>query len=188
MRALCTEAALHALRRRYPQIYTSSDKLQLDVTSIDISAADFRHAMTKIVPAGQRAVLSPGRPLSAVIRPLFTRQLGLLLDLLSSTFPYLDAPQKSGVYYLSVSIAVILQSVPNNNFYLWLFSYFIMSISVCLFCQLLVLLFSILDSMLNSLLDVVVDTPTSVTECSKGKKKAKRSIDAQIVPFLDFSM
>ena len=52
MKALCTEAALHALRRRYPQIYTSSDKLQLDINSIHINAADFHYAMTKIVPAG----------------------------------------------------------------------------------------------------------------------------------------
>lgn len=53
MKALCTEAALHALRRRYPQIYTSNDKLQLDVTSIDINAGDFHYAMSKIVPAGE---------------------------------------------------------------------------------------------------------------------------------------
>lgn len=29
LKALCTEAALHALRRRYPQIYLSSEKLQV---------------------------------------------------------------------------------------------------------------------------------------------------------------
>ncbi|KAL0620679.1 Protein GVQW1, partial [Plecturocebus cupreus] len=34
IKALCTEAALIALRRRYPQIYASSHKLQLDVSSI----------------------------------------------------------------------------------------------------------------------------------------------------------
>ena len=98
MKALCTEAALHALRRRYPQIYTSSDKLQLDVTSIDISAADFHHAMSKIVPAGQRASLSPGRPLSAIVKPLLCHQLQRALDLLSQTFPFLHAGRKSGKY------------------------------------------------------------------------------------------
>ena len=45
LKALCTEACLHALRRRYPQIYTTSDKLQLDVTSIEISAKDFTRGM-----------------------------------------------------------------------------------------------------------------------------------------------
>lgn len=89
MKALCTEAALHALRRRYPQIYTSTDKLQLDVTSIDITATDFHYAMSKIVPAGQRAVVSPGRPLSVVIRPLLQPQLDTLVDILHSAFPFI---------------------------------------------------------------------------------------------------
>ena len=89
MKALCTEAALHALRRRYPQIYNSSDKLQLDVTSIDISAADFHYAMTKIVPAGQRAVVSPGRPLSPIVNPLLQQQLSTLVSILNSIFPFI---------------------------------------------------------------------------------------------------
>uniref|UniRef100_A0A3P9IK93 AAA+ ATPase domain-containing protein n=1 Tax=Oryzias latipes TaxID=8090 RepID=A0A3P9IK93_ORYLA len=36
IRAVCTEAALCALRRRYPQIYSTSQKLLLDVSSISL--------------------------------------------------------------------------------------------------------------------------------------------------------
>lgn len=45
LRALCTETALLALRHRYPQIYLSKEKLQLDVSSIIITARNFYDAM-----------------------------------------------------------------------------------------------------------------------------------------------
>lgn len=51
---MCSEAALCALRRRYPQIYSSSQKLVLDVNSIAITNKDFMSAMSKMVPAAQR--------------------------------------------------------------------------------------------------------------------------------------
>lgn len=41
IKALCTEAAMLALRRRYPQIYITNEALELDVSSINISAKDF---------------------------------------------------------------------------------------------------------------------------------------------------
>ena len=34
LKALCTEAALRALERRYPQIYHSEDKLKIDVSAV----------------------------------------------------------------------------------------------------------------------------------------------------------
>lgn len=39
LKALCSEAALVALRRRYPQIYKSKQKLQLDVETIQVNIA-----------------------------------------------------------------------------------------------------------------------------------------------------
>ena len=39
--ALCTEAALNAVQRRYPQIYKSSDRLLIQPESIDVKARDF---------------------------------------------------------------------------------------------------------------------------------------------------
>ncbi|KAJ8306557.1 hypothetical protein KUTeg_017102 [Tegillarca granosa] len=99
LKALCTEAALLALRRRYPQIYTSSEKLQIDVSAINISAKDFFYAIQSIVPASQRAVTSPARALSARIEPLFRAIFKTTLQLLQGIFPTvltqlscLDAP------------------------------------------------------------------------------------------------
>uniref|UniRef100_A0A8C0U3V2 ATPase family AAA domain containing 2B n=1 Tax=Cyanistes caeruleus TaxID=156563 RepID=A0A8C0U3V2_CYACU len=90
IKALCTEAALIALRRRYPQIYMSSQKLQLDVSSVVLSAQDFYHAMQNIVPASQRAVTSSGHALSPVIRPLLERTFAKLLEVLHKVFPHAE--------------------------------------------------------------------------------------------------
>ncbi|XP_072263576.1 ATPase family AAA domain-containing protein 2B isoform X3 [Pyxicephalus adspersus] len=88
IKALCTEAALIALRRRYPQIYASSNKLQLDISSVVLGAQDFYHAMKNIVPASQRAVMSPGQALSSVIRPLLQRTFSDVLRVLHNVFPH----------------------------------------------------------------------------------------------------
>ena len=112
MKALCTEAALRALRRRYPQIYTTKDKLQLDVSSIDISAGDFHHAMTRIVPAACRMTASLGRPLSSIVKPLLSRQLKDLIALLSHTFPFTEAVQQSCELQLSLSLSPPLSPLP----------------------------------------------------------------------------
>ncbi|OXB58459.1 hypothetical protein ASZ78_016321 [Callipepla squamata] len=93
IKALCTEAALIALRRRYPQIYVSSQKLQLDVSSVVLSAQDFYHAMQNIVPASQRAVTSSGHALSPVIRPLLERTFATLLEVLHKVFPHAEFSQ-----------------------------------------------------------------------------------------------
>ncbi|XP_075301293.1 ATPase family AAA domain-containing protein 2B [Opisthocomus hoazin] len=93
IKAICTETALIALRRRYPQIYTSSRKLQLDVSSVVLSAQDFYHAMRKIVPASQRVVTSSGHALSPVIRPLLERTFTNLLEFLHELFPHAEFSQ-----------------------------------------------------------------------------------------------
>ncbi|XP_060642939.2 ATPase family AAA domain-containing protein 2B isoform X1 [Anolis sagrei] len=93
IKALCTEAALIALRRRYPQIYASSQKLQLDIASIVLSAQDFYHAMQNIVPASQRAVMSSGHALSPIVRPLLERTFSDILAVLHRVFPHAEISQ-----------------------------------------------------------------------------------------------
>ncbi|NXF02504.1 ATAD2 protein, partial [Smithornis capensis] len=108
IKALCAEAALCALRRRYPQIYERSEKLQLDVTSIKITAKDFVMAMQKTVPASQRAVASPGRALSPVLKPLLENTLERILQALQRVFPHaelaLKKDQQQGIAITSTSL------------------------------------------------------------------------------------
>ncbi|XP_060099235.1 ATPase family AAA domain-containing protein 2 [Heteronotia binoei] len=95
IKSICTEAALCALRRRYPQIYTSSAKLQLDISSINITAKDFVVAMQKTTPASQRAVSSPGQALSTITKPLLENTLRRILETLRKVFPHAELAQKS---------------------------------------------------------------------------------------------
>ncbi|XP_062437686.1 ATPase family AAA domain-containing protein 2-like [Rhea pennata] len=87
IQSLCAEAALCALRRHYPRIYTSRQKLQIDIAAIEVAARDFAEALRKIAPASQRAVASPAQPLSAVCKPLLQRTLERLLKALQRVFP-----------------------------------------------------------------------------------------------------
>lgn len=94
IRALCTEATLCALRRRYPQIYSTSQKLLLDVSSISVTSGDFAAAMGKMSPASQRSVSSPAKPLSPVVLPLLGAALRDILDAVHRLFPHAEQGMK----------------------------------------------------------------------------------------------
>ncbi|XP_018543885.1 ATPase family AAA domain-containing protein 2 isoform X1 [Lates calcarifer] len=94
IRAVCTEAALCALRRRYPQIYGTSQKLLLDVSSIAVSSCDFVAAMRKMSPAARRSVASPTKPLSPVVHPLLGGALRDILEALQRLFPHAEQGMK----------------------------------------------------------------------------------------------
>ncbi|KAJ8009529.1 hypothetical protein DPEC_G00089820 [Dallia pectoralis] len=94
IKALCTEAALMALRRRYPQIYGSRVKLQLDVSTIVLGPCDFSRALRTIVPASQRSLAPSGRALPPNIRPLLARTLTAVLEVLFRVFPHAETQNK----------------------------------------------------------------------------------------------
>ncbi|KAM6228021.1 ATPase family AAA domain-containing protein 2-like [Porphyrio hochstetteri] len=86
--ALCAEAVLCALRRHYPQIYRSNEKLPIDVDSLQVTAEDFLVAMEKITPASQRTLASPGRALCPISKPLLENSLARILQALQRVFPH----------------------------------------------------------------------------------------------------
>ncbi|NWU83897.1 ATAD2 protein, partial [Onychorhynchus coronatus] len=92
--ALCVEAGLCALRRRYPQIHESDKRLKIDATSIKVTAKDFATAMQKIVPASQRAGASPGRALPPISKPLLENTLERILQALQRAFPHAELALK----------------------------------------------------------------------------------------------
>ncbi|KAM9737810.1 ATPase family AAA domain-containing protein 2-like [Menidia menidia] len=94
IRAVCTEAALCALRRRYPQIYGTSQKLLLDVSSISVSSCDFVAAMRKMSPASHRSAASPAKPLSPVVHALLGTALQHILEDLQKLFPHAEQGMK----------------------------------------------------------------------------------------------
>ncbi|KAL0052590.1 hypothetical protein WJX82_004414 [Trebouxia sp. C0006] len=87
LKALCTEASLHALRRQYPQIYDTHDKLLVDPATVRVSRTDFLSAFKAITPSSHRSAVAHARPLPAVVVPCLGAPLATLLGHLKSVFP-----------------------------------------------------------------------------------------------------
>lgn len=87
LRALCTEAALNAVQRRYPQIYSSNEKLLIHPETIQIAAKDFMISVKKIIPSSERSASSGAAPLPKSVEPLLNQQLGEIVKLLAEILP-----------------------------------------------------------------------------------------------------
>ncbi|KAF7331024.1 AAA-domain-containing protein [Mycena venus] len=70
LRALCTEAALNAVQRRYPQIYKTTERLLLKPDTIEVGLRDFMISIKKLVPAAARSSASVAAPLPQQLSPL----------------------------------------------------------------------------------------------------------------------
>lgn len=55
-----------------------------------MTGRDFLSAMTKIVPASQRAVASPAKALTPVIEPLLSSALNNAMEMLQRLFPHVE--------------------------------------------------------------------------------------------------
>lgn len=87
LRALCTEAALNAVQRRYPQIYKSNEKLKIQPETIVVSAKDFMISVKKMVPASERSASSGAAPLPTPIEPLLRKPLADIEDIVAEILP-----------------------------------------------------------------------------------------------------
>eukprot|EP00898_Chlorokybus_atmophyticus_P002730 jgi/Chlat1/3458/Chrsp23S03771 len=87
LKALCTEAAIRALRRVYPQIYDSDDRLLIDVNTIVVQECDFEAAMSAITPAAHRSALVHARPLSLPVAACLASQFNSALQQVIEVFP-----------------------------------------------------------------------------------------------------
>ena len=87
LRALCTEAALNAVQRRYPQIYKSNEKLQIRPETINVAAKDFMISVKKMVPSSERSASSGAAPLPNHVEPLLRQPLSEIENLVAVTLP-----------------------------------------------------------------------------------------------------
>ncbi|KZT13243.1 AAA-domain-containing protein [Laetiporus sulphureus 93-53] len=87
LRALCTEAALNAVQRRYPQIYKSEQRLLLNPEAITVELRDFMIAITKLVPSSARSVSSAASSLPAQLIPLLHDGLDKVKDAIAKVLP-----------------------------------------------------------------------------------------------------
>ncbi|KJR87155.1 AAA family ATPase [Sporothrix schenckii 1099-18] len=87
LRALCTEAALNAIQRTYPQIYSAPDKLIVDPAKINIHATDFMLSMNRMIPSSERSAAPAWAPLPKAVAPLLSDQLDKIKKLLDDVMP-----------------------------------------------------------------------------------------------------
>lgn len=112
IRALCTEATLRALRRRYPQIYDSQDKLLINTDYVRVSTRDFISAMNDIVPASHRSSRTHARPIASRLTAVLSEPLEECIKIIKHIFPQGITPS---VAAKADSLAPNGQSLPNSN-------------------------------------------------------------------------
>lgn len=87
LRALCTEAALNSIQRKYPQIYQTNDKLLVHPEKVKVIAKDFMNALEKIVPSSARSTSSGSAPLPTYLKPLLSNTLDDAIGRLNKLLP-----------------------------------------------------------------------------------------------------
>ncbi|KAJ3124888.1 ATPase AAA domain-containing protein 2B [Physocladia obscura] len=89
VRALCTEAALHAVRRSYPEIYDSGYKLEIKTEDINVTAEDFAKSMKTIIPSTHRVSTVYSSPIPKHLMPLMTIPYSEICSSLEALCPLL---------------------------------------------------------------------------------------------------
>lgn len=87
LRALCTESALNAVQRRYPQIYKSNQKLLIDPKTIEVTPKDFMISIKKLVPSSERSTSSGATQLPKTVEPLLRHRFAEIKDILANILP-----------------------------------------------------------------------------------------------------
>lgn len=87
LRAMCTEAALNAIQRTYPQVYLSKEKLVVDPDKISIHMTDFMLSKNKIIPSSERSSTSGAGPFPKPVEPLLRDQFKAITGVLDSVLP-----------------------------------------------------------------------------------------------------
>lgn len=87
LKALCAEACLISLRRTFPQVYESTQRLELDVSELNLGRGDFAAALQRVVPASRRSNSSPAAPLEPMAAALLQPFLDCIVDKLGEVFP-----------------------------------------------------------------------------------------------------
>ncbi|KAJ1562366.1 ATPase AAA domain-containing protein 2B, partial [Cladochytrium tenue] len=112
VKALCTEAALQAVRRQFPEIYDARHKLAIDVRDIAVGREDFAASMKKIIPSTERSSITHAKPMPAHVRALLSRGFTDTLTCLDILCPIIELASDSTSTTLS---APILESAAGTS-------------------------------------------------------------------------
>ncbi|GAA5899592.1 uncharacterized protein JCM6883_005268 [Sporobolomyces salmoneus] len=92
LRALCTEAALNAVQRTYPQIYKTNDRLLIKPETIEVTARDFVISQKNLIPSSHRSTSSAAAALPPQLVPLLAESFENAKVALSKVLPEVKKP------------------------------------------------------------------------------------------------
>lgn len=87
LKGLCAEAPLNALRRRYPHVYKTNQKLALNLDEIVVREDDFLKAMKFLVPSTHRIQDQNQAPLTPEVKPLLQSTVTLICKSIEKIMP-----------------------------------------------------------------------------------------------------
>ena len=104
IKSLCAEASLAALRRCYPQIYKSSQRLRISTDEITVCDADFDLAFDAIVPSARRSARGGivAEPLPPHLEPLLSHNMDILVHQfhLPGNYCIVGTEKEHGISYI----------------------------------------------------------------------------------------
>ncbi|GAA6012596.1 hypothetical protein JCM11491_005447 [Sporobolomyces phaffii] len=92
LRALCTEAALNAVQRTYPQIYKTNDRLLIKPETIEVTARDFVISQKNLIPSSHRSTSSAAAALPPQLVPLLADAFENAKAALAKVLPEVKKP------------------------------------------------------------------------------------------------
>ncbi|GAA6060222.1 hypothetical protein JCM10212_002301 [Sporobolomyces blumeae] len=92
LRALCTEAALNAVQRTYPQIYKTNDRLLIKPETIEVTARDFVISQKNLIPSSHRSTSTSAAALPQQLVPLLAESLDHAKEALARVLPEVKKP------------------------------------------------------------------------------------------------
>ncbi|GAA5958407.1 hypothetical protein JCM3765_007866 [Sporobolomyces pararoseus] len=92
LRALCTEAALNAVQRTYPQIYKTNDRLLIKPETIEVTARDFVISQKNLIPSSHRSTSSAAAALPPQLVPLLAESFEDAKTALAKVLPEVKKP------------------------------------------------------------------------------------------------
>ncbi|ORX44975.1 AAA-domain-containing protein [Piromyces finnis] len=94
VKALCTEAAIHAMKKTYPQIYDSREKLLINTDDIVVNVSDFLSALKSIKPSTFRSSTGYSREIPNDLMPLFRSNYTNIISILDNIIPIVTKERK----------------------------------------------------------------------------------------------
>mmetsp|Transcript_33407 Transcript_33407/g.56627 ORF Transcript_33407/g.56627 Transcript_33407/m.56627 type:complete len:1126 (-) Transcript_33407:94-3471(-) len=115
LKALCTEASLEAIRRLFPQVYSSDRRLKLDFSKIKVEECDFDVALEKIVASSKRNRGLPTRILPLHMHPLLLNQLEKVVQIIGLDTTNQDDMEEVGkdIKKITAGVNVIVDGKSN---------------------------------------------------------------------------